>query len=209
MTNEELDRARAEEAQRLFLDGSDESLPILIAARLAREGWTPPMAVDPDLLEARIIQGDKFFDRPTIQNAILAGAHDTHPEMVRTLQAIKRGRGLERAEAKPKRSKEHSYPSPEDVKQIITDWENDNSEDPGNLNCLVAQAILHGRALAAEAKPRLVWVKHDGGKSPIADRDTQVAVIYDDGTLIAGDAHERDWSIVVLYAEITPPEDVA
>lgn len=74
---------------------------------------------------------------------------------------------------------------------------------------MILRAIKRGRALAAaEAKPGLVWKKHYGGKRPIADRDTQVGVIYDDGTLVAGDACERDWSTVTLYAEITPPEVV-
>jgi hypothetical protein len=50
MTNEELDNARAKEAQRLFLDGDE--LAVVHAARLAREGWTPPKPVDPDLAEA-------------------------------------------------------------------------------------------------------------------------------------------------------------
>lgn len=68
-------------------------------------------------------------------------------------------------------------------------------------------AIKQARGLErAQFKPKMVWVKHDGGESPV-DRHTQVAVIYDDNTLIAGDAHERDWSIVVLYVVITPPAE--
>lgn len=51
MTNEELDKARAEEAIKAW-DTKALSLEqvVAIAARLAREGWVP---VDPDLVEAR------------------------------------------------------------------------------------------------------------------------------------------------------------
>jgi hypothetical protein len=51
MTNEELDEARAKEAWRIYGGG----MPSLatIAARLAREGWTPPEPVDPDVLAYR------------------------------------------------------------------------------------------------------------------------------------------------------------
>ena len=59
MTNEEkLDEARAEEAIRLqiaMIDGNLPNVPTLavIAARLARENWTPPEPVDPDVLAYR------------------------------------------------------------------------------------------------------------------------------------------------------------
>jgi hypothetical protein len=85
MTNEELDRARVKEAQRLFLDGGDESPTILIAARLAREGWTPPVAVDPDLAEAKAVWG----------NFISSNA-DRKTSVDLALNALKRGRELER-----------------------------------------------------------------------------------------------------------------
>jgi len=39
MTHEELDKATADEAWRLLEEGQDVAI---IAARLAREGWTPP-----------------------------------------------------------------------------------------------------------------------------------------------------------------------
>ena len=42
MTNEELDIARCNEAHRLFFDKDNKKPSILIAAQLAREGWTPP-----------------------------------------------------------------------------------------------------------------------------------------------------------------------
>jgi hypothetical protein len=82
MTNDELDKARAKEAQRLFLDGSDESPTILIAARLAREGWTPPVAVDPDWEEAQDL-------------ALWAESNEIFRSQL-AHEALKRGRELER-----------------------------------------------------------------------------------------------------------------
>jgi len=100
VTNEELDRARAEEAQRLFLDGDE--LAVVHAARLAREGWTPPVTVDPDLIEAREIVA-RIYDVswPERADAIRTGLNDYDVENVCALAAIKRGRELERAEAQP------------------------------------------------------------------------------------------------------------
>ena len=55
MTNEELAQATADEAYRVWCKNPDRTgnSIALIAARLAREGWTPPERVDPDLLAAR------------------------------------------------------------------------------------------------------------------------------------------------------------
>ena len=52
MTPEELDQARSDEAWRIW-ERQPDSRPetATIAARLAREGWTPP--VDPDVLAVR------------------------------------------------------------------------------------------------------------------------------------------------------------
>ena len=83
MTNEELDRARVDEAIRTG-NGIVGSVA-LIAARLAREGWTPPEPVDPDLAEAKHIR--------------IYGPSD---ETAAILAAIKRGRELERAALQPK-----------------------------------------------------------------------------------------------------------
>ena len=85
MTNEELDRARVDEAIRNG-NGIVGSVA-LIAARLAREGWTPPVAVDPDLIEARAIVNQNIYKNVEAM----------------ALDAIKRGRELERVEAKPGR----------------------------------------------------------------------------------------------------------
>lgn len=54
MTPEELDRARAQEAYRIHARDDDETM-LECAARLAREGWTPPPALPADLMRAREI----------------------------------------------------------------------------------------------------------------------------------------------------------
>jgi len=86
VTNEELDRARVDEAIRTG-NGIVGSVA-LIAARLAREGWTPPQVADPDLLELETLWL-KYTDGKinSLSDVVLAG--------------IKRGRELERAEAQP------------------------------------------------------------------------------------------------------------
>ena len=55
MTPEELDEARAKGAWRIWNESEEDDTltTAIIAARLAREGWTPPEPVDPDLLAFR------------------------------------------------------------------------------------------------------------------------------------------------------------
>ena len=55
MSPEELDEARAKEALRIWNeeDGVTDEGHAVIAARLARENWTPPEPVDPDVLAFR------------------------------------------------------------------------------------------------------------------------------------------------------------
>ena len=87
MTNEEIDNAREIEAIRIYdLEQHNPKSHGLarIAARLAREGWMPPAPVDPDKEEAITLA--KGFGM----------AH-----YIPVLEAIKRGRELERQEAKP------------------------------------------------------------------------------------------------------------
>jgi hypothetical protein len=94
MTPEELDEARAKEAVRLFdhvedgysLVGHSRHTIANIAARLAREGWTPPEPVDPDVLAFREWGARRFgantasayrlgdCDDTAIAHAYLAGA---------------------------------------------------------------------------------------------------------------------------------------
>jgi len=85
MTNEELDQARVDEAFRVIKEDARKNLSLEVA-RIAREGWTPPVAVDPDLAEAATV------GRSTIYGSTLDLAFD----------AIKRGRELERAALQPK-----------------------------------------------------------------------------------------------------------
>lgn len=87
MTNEELDQARAEHAWSEHYK-NDPASPTVIAARLAREGWTPPVPVDPDLAEV-----EKLYRN-------WEHSPDPSPERL-FLEAIKRGRALAAAEAKP------------------------------------------------------------------------------------------------------------
>jgi len=61
MTNEELDHARATEAVRLRLLPGFYPHEAVIAARLAREGWTPPQKpINADLDWSRRIVGEMF-----------------------------------------------------------------------------------------------------------------------------------------------------
>lgn len=142
MTNEELDRARVDEAIRNG-NGIVGSVA-LIAARLAREGWTPPVAVDPDVAEA-----EKLRDQCYMNGS-----------------------------------------------DFITEF--------------FVKAIKRGRALAAEAKPGMVWVKRGQQDVNPFDKSTLILVKF-----ISGDIGLRCstvtamWSNVTHYAVITPPEDVA
>ena len=104
LTGEELDKARGEEAERLYV-ADRRPMPgygvqsATIAARLAREGWTP---VDPDLVEARTI----FAFRAVISSSnlnrtadeskrdVLEGKSDQTELLQLILAGIKRGREL-------------------------------------------------------------------------------------------------------------------
>ena len=66
MTDEELDKARAEEA------GND---PVK-AARLAREGWKPPKPVDPDLLAFREWRASGRMSRGLFKQSVMDGLYD-------------------------------------------------------------------------------------------------------------------------------------
>ena len=141
MTNEELDRARVDEAIRTG-NGIVGSVA-LIAARLAREGWTPPVAVDPDLAEA-----EGLFNYWTEDTSIA--------DLDIALAGIKRGRELERA----------------------------------------------------EAKPGMVWVKHNWSEKCPVYKGAWVWIKEQRVTLIL-QAQYVNWRTVTHYAIITPPEDVA
>jgi hypothetical protein len=69
MTPEELDKATADEAWRILEEGQDVAV---IAARLAREGYTPPEPVDPDSM--RFDEWVAAGGGATQRAAFLAGA---------------------------------------------------------------------------------------------------------------------------------------
>jgi len=79
MTPEELDEARAKEAERLWSSGdpNDPTIPDIatVAARLARENWTPPEPepVNPDIWAFMEWWGSEEGDGDP-QRAYLAGA---------------------------------------------------------------------------------------------------------------------------------------
>jgi len=86
MNYEQIDQARGDEAFRVIKDDARKNL-LLEVARLAREGWTPPVPVDPDLVEAK-----KLVDY---------WSNISGPFIDLALAGIKRGRALAAAEAKP------------------------------------------------------------------------------------------------------------
>ncbi len=93
MTPEELDEARAKEAWRLWMGRQKaDSSSWVIAARLARENWTPPEPVDPDVLAVRGV-----LARPEVGSAInssnyLKGRFDNVRSFKLALAAYKAGR---------------------------------------------------------------------------------------------------------------------
>ncbi len=68
-------------------------------------------------------------------------------------------------------------------------------------------AIKRGRALAAEAKPGMVWKKWDGSEQCPVKLDDYVWSKGADGGVSINRAGDLDWMYVTHYAIITPPED--
>jgi len=94
MTDEELDKARADEAWRLagINDPATQTVlwsrkAVYAAARLAREGWMP---VDPLLLEARKLFADSAENKEEA-HIYLAGRFDHWSEFQIVLAALRRG----------------------------------------------------------------------------------------------------------------------
>ena len=101
MTNEELDEARAKEAERLwegFRDGGVSS-PSIVAARLARENWTPPEPVDPDVLAWREWMIDTP-GTPEYREEVLAGKWDRSVSALGFLAGARMAREQEQERAK-------------------------------------------------------------------------------------------------------------
>lgn len=98
MTNEQLDEARAMEGVRLWQLCRDVNGPAhaVITARLAREGWTPPEPVDPDLIAvleflSKRHPGSNYYHGETAKTDALTQT---------CLAAYKAGRNQERERAK-------------------------------------------------------------------------------------------------------------
>ena len=109
---------------------------------LIAQGWTPPVAVDPDIAEADLIAREVYAsDDVTFRNAAFRG--------------IKIGRAL----------------------------------------------------AAAEAKPGMVWVKHDGSTICPVDRDIWVLTKTFGYNPCVNRGKRLAWQSVSFYCVITPPED--
>lgn len=114
MTPEELDEARAKEAQRLWESGQEAgSSSWVVAARLAREGWTPPEpVVDPDVLAWREWMASRI---PSDAGKYLSGRHDFSPTATAFLAGARMAREREQERAKPLAYyvREHRYSDPQ------------------------------------------------------------------------------------------------
>jgi hypothetical protein len=98
MTPEELDKATADEAWRLLEEGQDVAA---IAARLAREGWTPPEPVDPDVLAYREWEVGKHGTREgAFREEVLAGKWDRSLSAIGFLAGARMARKQEQERAK-------------------------------------------------------------------------------------------------------------
>lgn len=102
LTNDELDRARAEEAYRLTnadgaLFGCD---PTVVAARLAREGWTPTPEVDADVLAVRevLAKDAAAAEFPEDAARYMAGKLDGSLQFYCALLAFRAGKEARAAE---------------------------------------------------------------------------------------------------------------
>jgi hypothetical protein len=98
MSPEELDRATADEAWRLWqIQGADHPQPAVIAARLAREGWKPPKPVDPDVLAYREWKKKKW---PSAAEFIDGGVWDENPDALGFLAGARMAREQEQERAR-------------------------------------------------------------------------------------------------------------
>ena len=100
MTNEELDTARAKEAWRIYTGVPKTDRLAAIAARLAREGWTPPEPVEPDVLAFKVWVKKEYpnlepgkWDDSELEDAYLAKAYLAGARMARA-QERERAKGL-------------------------------------------------------------------------------------------------------------------
>ena len=101
MTPEKLDEARAKEAWRMWEKVkpslSEDNDVALFAARLARENWTPPEPVDPDLLAFREWLVEQW---PELQEEATSGETDSIIPARAYLAGARMAREQERERAK-------------------------------------------------------------------------------------------------------------
>jgi len=89
-------------------------------------------------------------------------------------------------------------------------WNEWDSGDRHSYFDLIIAGIKRGRALAAEAKPGMVWVKHDGSTICPVDRDIWVLTKTFGYNPCVNRGKRLAWQSVSFYCVITPPaEDVA
>lgn len=88
LTDEELDRARAEEARRLAAQPGTDEDALDIYLDLRASGWTPLKPVDPDRIEAREIVAARC-SYPLIAAGYRKGDYDHLPPIQIALTAIK------------------------------------------------------------------------------------------------------------------------
>ena len=101
MTPEELDKARTDEAFRIWGGPQTHTAEIVgqIAARLAREGYTPPEPVDPDVLAYREWEVGKHGTRD-FREEVLAGKWDRSLSAIGFLAGARIAREQEQERAK-------------------------------------------------------------------------------------------------------------
>ncbi len=139
MTNEELDKARVVEAWRIYDEAVAQKLPfhasvVRTVARLAREGWTPPPPVDPDLLAVREIVA-KVFDEKGWHDAAgeaRKGQTDKGATLLAALAAYKAGREAETERAKV-------------LLEALNFIEQSGGSGPAGLACAALEAYKAGK----------------------------------------------------------------
>ena len=214
MTNDELDRARVDEAIRTG-NGIVGSVA-LIAARLAREGWTPPVAVDPEVGSIW-----KHYNGGVYEVIAIANTLDTekypkaviHKGVNNGLVWTRRADDWHRSYTQQAKTSETPPvavdPDLAEAKYMAQTARAERLTRTGgdyDLDKLAFIAIKAGRALAAEAKPGMVWVINRGlstpDGAPILTRDEDGNFDIMRGCKFSGFGEE-----ITHYAIITPPED--
>jgi hypothetical protein len=90
-----------------------------------------------------------------------------------------------------------------DLAEAQTIYRNSLASNPMGM---ALAAIKRGRALAAEAKPGMVWVKHDGSEQCPVDQAAWVWFKEPDFTCVMN-AKYINWRTVTHYAIISQPEE--